>query len=240
MRALIVDDEPLARSRLKRLLITMQHFEHLDEAENAQQAILLNQQYLPEVVFMDINLPGKNGLLLAKQFTEQATPPAIIFVTAHAEHALAAYDCAPKDYLLKPISQESLSKALAKLNLTTRADHVNPQPPLPQLSYLRAGIKHSLELAAVCYFRAEAKYVTAVLIEKEIVLEDTLSALQQRFPEHLVRIHRSTLVNKAYCQAVLNRQGKHYLQCKGRAELLEISRRMLSQVRLALTMPSSA
>lgn len=234
MRALIIDDEPLARARLKRLLQASAQFVEIDEAADAAQALLLNQQHLPDVVFLDINLPGKNGLELARVFAIQPTPPAIIFCTAYAEHALAAYDCAPKDYLLKPVSQQSLDKALAKLSLVTRADQRARESDTAKLVYLQGGIKRSLSLSEVCYFRAGDKYVTAVLPTQEILLEESLLALQQRFPNQLLRIHRSLLVHKAHCQALLTRGGKHYMQCQGRPELLEISRRLLSQVKQAL------
>lgn len=234
MRALIVDDEPLARARLKRLLQAEDFFEQIDEAENAQQAINLQQQFLPEVIFLDINLPQINGLELAHSFNQLVTPPAIIFTTAYAEHALAAYDFSPKDYLLKPVSQFAIQKAISKLSLKTRTDLLESQLSTAKLTYVHTGIKRTIPLSKICYFRAEDKYVIAVLKEQEILLEQSLLTLQQQYPDELIRIHRRFLLNKTYCQALISRDGKHFIQCHHRRELLEISRRMLNHVKQRL------
>jgi len=237
MKALIVDDEPLARARLSRLLTQLQAFEQILVAEDVQHALQLNQQFRPEVVFLDIAMPGLNGLQLAERLSATPLPPALIYVTAHPEHALDAYSTAPLDYLLKPVNSARLSQAIARLDKPTR---LNPEPLLRSnevLSGQCGGVKRQLSLRQVQYLKAEDKYVRAVgLAAEELLLEQSLQQLLERYPQSLLRIHRSVVINKMYFKALINKNNRHYISLQNSDELLEVSRRLLGAVKAALNL----
>ena len=237
MKALIVDDEPLARARLSRLLTQLQAFEQILVAEDVQHAVQLNQQFRPEVVFLDIAMPGLNGLQLAERLSATPLPPALIYVTAHPEHALDAYSTAPLDYLLKPVNSARLSQAIARLDKPTR---LNPEPLLRSnevLSGQCGGVKRQLSLRQVQYLKAEDKYVRAVgLAAEELLLEQSLQQLLERYPQSLLRIHRSVVINKMYFKALINKNNRHYIALQNSDELLEVSRRLLGAVKAALNL----
>ena len=235
MKVLIVDDEPLARARLKRLLGAITGFSCVGEATNSQQALQLCKQLQPDVLLLDIAMPGGDGLQLAAELAREPLPPAIIFVTAHPQHALDAYQVCPADYILKPVSAERLSAALARLGNRTRA-HLERTPAKDEvISYQLGSVTRQINLSKVLYFSADSKYVRMVFAEGEALLEQTLSQLQQRYPQQLVRIHRSTLINRDYFSALRAApDGKHYIELTGLDNRLEVSRRALSQVKQAL------
>ncbi len=240
MKVLIVDDEPLARARLQRLLSTIPDFRCVGEAHNSEQALRLCQQLQPDVLLLDIAMPGGDGLQLAAELASQPLPPAIIFVTAHPQHALDAYQVCPADYILKPVSQERLSAALARLGTRTRA-HIERTPQQTELiNYQLGSATRQIALEKVQYFSADSKYVRMVFSGGEALLELTLNQLQQRYPGQLVRIHRSTLINKQYFNALRSAtDGKHYIELTDVSVRLEVSRRALSQVKQALKLSLS-
>jgi two-component system, LytTR family, response regulator AlgR len=141
----------------------------------------------------------------------------------------------PADYILKPVSAERLHSALARLGNRTRA-HLERQPATDDvISYQLGSATRQIKLSNVLYFSADSKYVRMVFAEGEALLEQTLSQLQQRYPQQLVRIHRSTLINKHYFSALrAAADGKHYIELTGLDTRLEVSRRALSQVKQAL------
>tara|TARA_R110002126_G_scaffold16527_27_gene66093 strand:+ start:21174 stop:21896 length:723 start_codon:yes stop_codon:yes gene_type:complete len=237
MKVLIVDDEPLARTRLQRLLSAIPGFSCIGEAQNSEQALSLCQKLQPDVLLLDIAMPGNDGLQLAAQLASQPLPPAIIFVTAHPQHALDAYQVCPADYILKPVSIERLSAALSRLGNRTRA-HLERQPEADELiSYQLGSATRQVGLSKVFYFSADSKYVRMVFSGGEALLEQTLNQLQQKYPQQLVRIHRSTLINKQHFSTLrAAADGKHYIELAGIDGRLEVSRRALSQVKQALNL----
>ena len=230
MNVLIVDDEPLARARLQRLLAQQAGYHCVGEAENATQAMQLIHTLQPDLLLLDIAMPGSDGIALATDILALATPPAVIFVTAHPQHALDAYQAGPADYLLKPISPERLAQALQRLGIQTRA-HLERKSAEPKLSYVQAGIKRQVDLKDVHYFNAEDKYVRMVLAKGDAIIEQSLVQLLQLFPDKLLRIHRSTVINKAYFQRLISTNGKHWVVLCGRTERLEVSRREVANIR---------
>ena len=240
MKVLIVDDEPLARARLRRLLEPISGFSCVGEAQNSQQALTMCQQLQPDVLLLDIAMPGGSGLQLAATLASQALPPAIIFVTAHPQHALDAYQVCPADYILKPVSAERLAAALARLGNRTRAHLGRPAAADEAISYQLGSATRQIALSKVQYFSADSKYVRMVFEDGEALLELSLNQLQQRFPEQLVRVHRSTLINKSYFSALRSTaDGKHYIELTAVEDRLEVSRRALSQVKQALKLNRS-
>lgn len=230
MRILIVDDEPLARARLRRLLSSLQEYECIGEAQSAHQAMELIQALQPELVLLDIAMPEGNGINLGKVILQLPTPPAVIFVTAHPQHALEAYQASPADYLLKPVSLEQLQQALDRVGLQTKA-HIERKNIEPKIAYVQSGIKRTVELKDILFFSAEDKYVRMVFSNGEAIIEQSLVQLLQLFPSQLLRIHRSTLINKMHLLRLVSARSKHWVILRGWDEKLEVSRREVANIR---------
>lgn len=233
MRILIVDDEPLARARLKRLLAQLPEHQCVAEAENASQALQQIKQLQPDLVLLDIAMPEQDGISLGTEILQLAVPPAVIFVTAHPQHALDAYQASPVGYLLKPVAAEALQTALQKAGTLTRA-HLEKKTVVAKLTYLQAGVKRQLALDDIFYFTADDKYVRMVFKQGEALIEQSLVQLQQQFPQLLVRIHRRTLINKAYFARLLSQDGRHWVLLNGCDDKLEVSRREVASLRDSL------
>ncbi len=235
MRVLIVDDEPLARSRLSRLLAQLPGYQLVAEAENGAQALQLCTDLTPDLVFLDIEMPGADGLSVAADLARIQPPPAVIFVTAHPQHALAAYQVAPADYLLKPIGLAQLQLCLERLGVSTRVHLEKQKLQAPRLSF-RVGLEQrSILLSELFYLQADDKYVRLVYQGGEALTETSLKQLQEKYPQQLVRIHRNTLVlAERICGISRSADGQHLLLLRDCPVQPEISRRELAQVRLLL------
>lgn len=239
MKVLIVDDEPLARSRLQRLLGQFASVTCVGAAENAEQAWLCIKQLQPDVVLLDIDMPDEDGLTLAARISELPLPPAVVFVTAHPEHALQAYQVSAADYLLKPVVAARLQLSLAKVGAHTRA-HVftralaEPQQATePKLAYQSGLVSKTVALSQIYYFSADSKYVKMTFKTGEAYLDLSLADLEQRFPQ-LVRIHRSYLLNPLYFSALKQHAGQYRIQLTDCPDILPVSRRAVAQVKQAL------
>lgn len=232
MRVLIVDDEPLARSRISRLLAQIPGYQVVAEAENGAQALQLCADLTPDLVFLDIEMPGANGLSVAAALARNQPPPAVIFVTAHPQHALAAYQVAPAGYLLKPIGLESLQQCLERLGVSTRVHLEKQKQQAPRLSF-RVGLEQrSILLSELFYLQADDKYVRLVYQGGEALTEMSLKQLQQKFPQQLVRIHRNTLVlADRICGISRSAHAQHVVLLRDCSDQPEISRRELAHVR---------
>jgi len=235
MRALIVDDEPLARSRLSRLLAQIPGYQLVGEAENGQQALQLCKELTPDLVFLDIEMPGADGLSVAADLVQIQPPPAVIFVTAHPQHALAAYQVAPAGYLLKPIGLETLQQCLQRLGISTRVHLEKLKATAPRLTF-RIGLEQrSILLSELFYLQAEDKYVRLVYQGGEALTETSLKQFQEKFPDQLLRIHRHTLVlAERVCGLSRGSEGQHLVLLRDCPDQPEISRRELVQVKALL------
>lgn len=234
MRTLIADDEPLARARLKRLLNSHSGFECVGEASNGEEAIQMAQALEPDLILLDIEMPLLNGLQVADKLSQFTLPPAIIFITAYPEHALDAYRVGPSDYLVKPVDPERLSKALTRLGTYTKA-HIEKQDSLnPWLSYTVGGSSRRIQLNQVLFFMADEKYVRMVFDGGEALIELSLKQLEDNYGEHLLRIHRKTLVLKKRIASLSTQENQHFVRLKGYAEELDVSRRLYAKVRESL------
>lgn len=235
MRVLIVDDEPLARSRLSRLLAQIAGYQLVGEAENGQQALQLCKELTPDLVFLDIEMPGAYGLSVAADLVQIQPPPAVIFVTAHPQHALAAYQVAPAGYLLKPIGLETLQQCLQRLGISTRVHLEKLKATAPRLTF-RIGLEQrSILLSDLFYLQADDKYVRLVYQGGEALTETSLKQFQEKFPDQLLRIHRHTLVlAERVCGLSRGADGQHLVLLRDCAEQPEISRRELVQVKALL------
>ena len=236
MKLMIVDDEAPARQRLRGLISELGgDYEVTAEAENGEQAVALSEAHPVDLVFMDIHMPGMDGLEAAARISRQEPPPAIIFVTAYSEHALDAFEVNAVDYLLKPIRRQKLQAALEKATRLTR--------PLVQkeaeaetwlTSRYRGGVQR-IALSDVYYFRADSKYVMVRHKGGESLLEDSLVSLEKRFPQELLRIHRSMLVRTAVISGLeKNRDGGVQVVFADIDDRLDVSRRHVPAVRRLL------
>jgi two-component system response regulator AlgR len=232
MNVMLVDDEPLARARLRRLLLSYPQIRIVAEAENAQQALHLFKDHRPHAVFLDMEMPDKHGLEVAAMLRQQAPELAIIFVTAHKEHALDAYQVAPLDYLLKPITPERLALCIARLPLQETPAVI--ETPAHLVPARKGTLVTRLDLRHVWYLQAEDKYVNAVIGTEQWLLELSLKQIEEQFPSQWLRLHRQTLVNPLFCQGIrLNSAGKACVVMPDQQQLL-VSRRELPHVRTML------
>jgi two-component system response regulator AlgR len=236
VRVLIADDEALARQRLTRLLAESGEHEVVGHAANGTQALAQVQALLPDVVLMDIRMPGLDGLEAARHLAALPEPPAVVFCTADDDHAIQAFDVQAVGYLLKPVRRDRLAAALAQAARVNRA----------QLAALRAGERaprallaarshrglERVPVDAVRFCRAEQKYVVVRHTHGEILVEDSLRDLEREFGDRFLRIHRSTLVAVQFL-ARLERADSGAVQVWVRdcPAPLEVSRRHLAAVR---------
>lgn len=196
-RLLIVDDEPLARQRLRDLVGDVGGYEVIGEAANGLEAINLLQNQPVDIVLVDIRMPVMDGIELAKHLQGLEMPPNLIFTTAYDHHALQAFELNAIDYLLKPIRRERLAAALVKarpLQLKQSQVLQSLQQTHDHLSIQERGKVLLIPVEEVLYFRAELKYVTVRTREKSYLLESSLNQLEQTYAEKFVRIHRNALV----------------------------------------------
>ncbi len=223
----IVDDEALARKRLRNLLADCNNElanTVVGEAACSQDALQDGAMERADLVLLDIDMPGQDGLACALALAQRAKPPAVIFVTAHQEHAMAAFDVAALDYLLKPVRLTRLVEALQRV----------PKRAAEVASYFTVndrGRVLRVGLEQVLYFRAELKYVTLRSREAEYVLTESLNQIEQDFPQDFLRIHRNCLVNRTHLSGFEMRHGEDrwYAVLRDWPERLAVSRRQ-SQV----------
>ncbi len=226
-RILIVDDEPLARARLRQLLDDIaDDFPHrvVGEAGDGVAALELLARTPADIALIDIRMPRMDGIELAQQLAVLPHAPAVVFVTAHDEFALKAFELAVADYLMKPARAPRLLEALKKARVVERGNIL------------------LVPVSAVLYLRAEQKYVTARTAEREYLLEESLAHLETEFATRFVRIHRNCLVaTDAVAGVVRESDGAgeageaHWaLRLHGVPEHLPVSRRQWAQVKLQL------
>ncbi len=254
MNILVVDDEALARSRLRTLLADLgaaggsTHTAALHSVTEAATAAEALACLAPtsgrgwDVVLLDIHMPGQDGLALAHQLRTLAYSPPIVFVTAHSDHAVSAFELDAVDYLTKPVRRERLQQALAKAQRAVGT--AAPRPAAPQeekdadgvLLIQDRGRTERLPLAEVLYFKAEQKYVTVRTATRSYVLDGALSELEARHGAQFLRIHRNALVARRAVRALERHhdpiEGEGWaVRLQGLGELLMVSRRQLAAVR---------
>ncbi|MDX5371288.1 MAG: LytTR family DNA-binding domain-containing protein [Pseudomonadaceae bacterium] len=243
MNVLIVDDEPLARERLIRMVGELEGYRVLEpSASNGEEALALIDSLRPDVVLLDIRMPGLDGLQVAARLCEREAPPAVIFCTAHDEFALEAFDVSAVGYLVKPVRAEALAAALKKAErpnrvqlaaLTRPAAGGNGAGPRSHISArTRKGIE-LIPLEQVIFFIADHKYVTLRHEGGEVLLDEPLKALEDEFGERFVRIHRNALVARERIERLQRTPLGHFqLYLKGLGgDALTVSRRHVAGVR---------
>jgi len=238
MKILIVDDEHLARTRLHHMIDNIADFDVVAEAKNGHEAIQNVSQYQPDIVLMDIRMPGIDGLEAATHISNLDSPPAIIFTTAYNDYALSAFKTHAIDYLLKPIRKEQLKSALnaaSRLNraqssaLATQDDRKN------EPRHISVRIKGDILIIPtdeIFYFLAEHKYVTIGYRGGEALTEEPLTSLEKQFSTSFVRIHRNALIAIKYVQSLeKTNDGTAQIRLRESDKTLEVSRRLLPAIR---------
>jgi len=237
LKVLIVDDEPLARLRLRGLVETCAEppCRVVGEAGDAEEALAVLAAEPCDLVLLDIAMPGRDGLKLADELRRLPQPPRVVFVTAHADHALRAFEVEALDYLTKPVRRERLQAALLRADERRGAPGPVAGPPEPMLVVSDRGRVLRVPASEVLYLKAEQKYVTLVSGRGTWVLDDALSELEQRLGPGFLRIHRNAVVSLAAVRT-LERHGDEQGEEGWAVQLsngdwLAVSRRQLGAVR---------
>jgi two-component system response regulator AlgR len=197
LKILIADDEAPARNRIRDLLADIEHIELVAEAKNGKEALELAESCKPDVMLLDIRMPVMDGIETAQHAQKLAHRPHIIFTTAFDAYAIKAFDLNAIDYLLKPIRQERLETAINKAH-SLQAKQIDGLKPLQKtrthLSIHERGRVLLVPIESIIYLRAELKYVTVRIAEREYLIEESLTHLESEFKECFVRLHRNCLV----------------------------------------------
>ena len=236
MQVLIVDDEQLARDRLVRMVNDLEGHNVIGEAGNGIQAVELAGRDRPDLVLLDIRMPGMDGLEAARHLLQLEQPPAVVFCTAYEEHAIEAFDVQAVGYLRKPVRKDDLARVLASAHRLNKAQlGALDEEGAQRRSHISARTRRGIELVPVheiCYFQADQKYVTVRHQGGELIIDETLRELEEEFDDQFIRIHRNALVATRAIEGIeRDDEGHHRVRMKGIDEQLEISRRHVSGVR---------
>ena len=240
LRAIVVDDEEPARARLASMLEELGSVTVVGMAGNAQEALQRLPELDPDVLYLDVRMPGMSGLELARHIGSLEDPPAIIFTTAYDEHAMAAFDAEAVGYLLKPVRREKLAAATERARQLTRAQLGAISGPSARTHLAvrhREGLR-LLRLEDVISLTAEQKYTTVRHTGGEDLIDDSLRSLEAEFGDRFLRVHRGALVNRDFIEAIeRNADGQYQIRLRGREERLPVSRRLASELRTRFELP---
>jgi two-component system response regulator AlgR len=237
MKILIVDDEKPARDRLSRMVESLSTYQIVGEAGNGNEALRKAESCAPDIVLMDIRMPGMDGIQAARHLSRLSQPPAVIFTTAYADHALDAFETHAVDYLLKPVRKERLQGALeasSKPNKAQASQNDEVLSGIEARQHICARVRGNLVLVPIeniYYFHADQKYVTVRHSEGEVLIEDPLKNLEKEFGDRFRRIHRNALVSLSKVSGMRSEKDAHLVMFKDIENTLEVSRRHLPTVR---------
>jgi two-component system response regulator AlgR len=242
MKVLIVDDEKPARDRLRQLLDDLDEYTVVGEAGNGEEAVRLAAETNPDIVLLDIRMPGLDGIEAAHYLNEFDSPPAIVFATAYDEYAIDAFDARAIGYVLKPVRRERLARALeqaARLAAGTLADVAADSRLTSRRKHVCSRSQGEIKLIPldeVNYFQADQKYVRVHHAGGQDLIDDSLKSLEREFADDFVRIHRGAVVAANKIERLAKSEdGKHHVVLRGGSQepqnQLIISRRHLAEVR---------
>lgn len=230
MRTIIVDDERLARNELRRLLEAYPHFEIVAEATNGEEAIEKINEFRPELVFLDIQMPGKNGFEVLEAL-DQSLAPDVIFTTAYDEYALKAFDFDAIDYLLKPIDEQRLDQAIKKLEDEQKSEESSGIKPRVfsenDQVFVKDGNKYwFIRLNEVRLFESIGNYVRIYFENNKPLILRSLNALEERLdPQVFFRANRKHIINLRMIESIEPYfSGGILVKLRG-GEKIEVSRR---------------
>ncbi|ROT94621.1 DNA-binding response regulator [Marinobacter sp. R17] len=238
-RILIADDEPLARERLQRLVNDLPEYEVCAEASDGDDVLRQIASAAPDIILLDIRMPGLDGLAVAEKINALTNPPAIIFCTAYDQYAINAFEVQAVAYLLKPVRRENLGDALARAGRVNRVQlqalqAANESDP-GQLAVRTHRGTELIDIASIRFCEADQKCVTIHHGQGETVTDYTLKELEHSYPDTLLRVHRHTLVGRRHIAAMTRSpEGQYLIRLKNHEARLQVSRRHASSVREAL------
>lgn len=237
LKVLIVDDEPPARERLKSLLSEIPDVAVVGEAVSGAEALSSTHDLAPDIVLLDVRMPGIDGLEAARHLAVLEQPPAVIFTTAYDEYAVEAFAAHAVGYLLKPVRKEQLAAALARAGRLTRAQlqKLAAAGELTPRTHIAARHREGLRLIPideVQYFLADQKYTTVRHVNGEDLIEDSLRLLEGEFGAAFVRIHRNALVAVKHLEGIeRGADGQYFVRLRGCTAPLAVSRRMAGELK---------
>ena len=245
MRVLVVDDEKPARERLKQLLEDEADYDFAGEAANGNDAVKLAAELEPDIVLLDIRMPGLDGIETAHHLAAMENPPAVVFATAYDEYAIDAFDARAVGYVLKPVRRSRLVAALEQASKLAPSvlKSVASQARLPvarrHVCSRSPGKLLLIPIEEIHCFRADQKYVTVDHENGRDLIDESLKALAEEFVGEFVRIHRSALVAVRYVDRIEKTEdGKNLVVLRENSQVddkeLIISRRHLAEVRRRL------
>lgn len=246
MKVLVCDDEPLARDRLVRLIERLDGWEVAGEAENGLQAVQQAEQTDFDLVLLDIQMPGMNGIEAAGHLAKLQKPPAVVFCTAYDEYALKAFEVNAVGYLLKPVRPEDLqqvlqkAKSLNRLQMQSLGEELRDDPQLESghRSHISAKTHRGIELIPlddVRYFKADQKYVSVRHTGGEVLVDETLKDFEREFGDRFVRVHRNALVSLKHIMGLESAEGNQYrVRFKDIDDRVQVSRRHVAELRETL------
>jgi len=237
LRVLIVDDEAPARDRLRRLVEEIDEFEVIAEAGNGEEALSRCADAEPDIVLLDVRMPGMSGLEAARHLSALEEPPAVIFTTAFDEHALEAFETQAVGYVLKPVRREKLARALrhaGRLSVPRLARLADAVQAPRRREQICARLGEQLRLIAVAdiyYFLAGQKYVTVFHQGGQDLIDEPLKSLGEEFAPDFIRIHRNALVAERHISAVERSDDAQYVvRMRECGHVLQVSRRHAAEL----------
>lgn len=234
---LIVDDEPPARSRLRQLVTDLKGFQVVGEASHGEEALTLCSTLKPDVVLLDIRMPGVDGLQVASQLAGWERRPAVVFTTAYDEYAIQAFEAQAVGYLLKPVRRERLQQTLEHATRIGRAQllRIPGAAPRTHLCVQRSRGLQMIPVDDVLCFQADQKYVTAHYAGGEALLGEPLKDLEDEFGDRFLRIHRNALIAVAWLDSLeRDDSGTWLVRLKADFRPLPVSRRHVGDVKRRL------
>ena len=235
LKVLIVDDEPPARERLRSILAEIADVEVVGEAANGHEALNASHALVPEVVLLDVRMPGMDGLQTARHLNVLEEPPAVIFTTAFDEYAVEAFEAHAVGYLLKPVRKEQLAAALTRAGRLTRAQLQKLAQGDARRTHIAARRRDGVALIPledVQCFLADQKYTTVRHAGGEDLIEDSLRLLESEFGNAFVRIHRNALVGVKHLERIERASdGQYFVHLRGCTAPVPVSRRMAGELK---------
>ncbi|MBN2857432.1 MAG: response regulator transcription factor [Candidatus Delongbacteria bacterium] len=223
-KTIIVEDEELTRNGLKKKLENFDEIDVIDEAENGIEAVEKINEQKPDLIFLDIQMPGMNGFEVLQNLNYM---PIVIFTTAFDEYALKAFETNSIDYLLKPIEEERLAKAVGKLNKFASGDDKktefdsnitallneirNKQEKLSRIHIKIGDEIIFVNTGDIYFFKADNKYTSICTYDNEYIINDTLASLEEKLPQNFIRIHRGFIINSDHLNKLKKWFGGKYI-----------------------------
>jgi two-component system response regulator AlgR len=232
---LIVDDEQPARDRLRRLVGAIPDYRVAGEAANGAEALEKIPELAPDILLLDISMPGMDGMALANVLQEGGASPAVVFCTAYQDQALKAFEVEAVDYLVKPVRAERLEKALEKAVRFLGSDSQSED----ETHFLRSTVGGKVVLtpiARVICLMAEDKYTTVIHEKGSTVVDESLTELENCYPAYFFRVHRNALISRKHLRGLERTPDGHtHVMLSGTERKPEVSRRNVSALRKLLS-----